>query len=141
MRPTSCPELRPSGRERPCLRPKSRRLGKSCAVLLAAVAEIAVWGSAADGDVPVDALHEGADLVGGAAGGVEAADEAAHAGADDEVDGDVMLLEIVDDADVGEAECSSAFKHEGYAGAVLFVFVSRLWSAGGTFAGTAVAGS
>jgi hypothetical protein len=95
-------------------------VGEVFAVLLAAVAEGAEGGSAADGNVPVDALHEGAELVGRTARGVETADEAAHAGADDEIDGDVMLLEIVDDADVSEAECASAFEYESDARAMLF---------------------
>jgi hypothetical protein len=57
-------------------------------------------------------------LVGGLARGVETANESAHAGTDDEIDGDVMLLKIVDDADVCEAECSSTLKDESNAGAV-----------------------
>ena len=55
-----------------------------------------------------------------------ASHQAAHAGADDEVYGDVVLFEIVDDSDVGEAEGSAAFEHEGDARAFGCVGVATL---------------
>jgi hypothetical protein len=102
-------------------------IGEVFAVLLAAIAEIAEGCASADGDIPVYVVEKFADLVGGATLGVEAAD----AGADDEVYGDVVLLEIVDDADVGEAEGSASFEHEGDAGTFGCIGVSILESGRG----------
>jgi len=49
-------------------------------------------------------------LIRGPAGGVEAADEAAHAGSGQVVDGDVVLFKPFQNADVGFTERATAFE-------------------------------
>jgi hypothetical protein len=62
--------------------------------------------------LPVDALDQLLHLVGRVAARVEAADDRAHARADDVVDRDVQLLEAPDDADVGHAARAAAAERE-----------------------------
>ena len=52
------------------------------------------------------------DLVRRHAGGIRAADEAAHAGAGDEIDGDAMFFEPAEHADVGEAAGAAAAERD-----------------------------
>ena len=64
-------------------------------------------------EVPVELMGQGAELSGSLPGRVEAADQGAHAGARDVVHGDVVGLEPLEHADVGQAEGAPAF--EGHA--------------------------
>ena len=61
---------------------------------------------------PIEFVDGLAEFFGRHAGGVEAADEAAHAGAGDEVDGDAVAFEPFDDADVAESEGPAAFQYQ-----------------------------
>ena len=68
--------------------------------------------NAADDRLPVDADHELLESCGRDAGRIAAADERAHAGARDAVDGDVHFLEHLEDADVGAALGAAAGQHQ-----------------------------
>jgi hypothetical protein len=71
-------------------------------ILFAAEGEVFVVRFVEEEFVPVELVDGLPHFGGGHAGGVEAADEAAHAGAGDEVDGDAVTFEPFDDADVGQ---------------------------------------
>ncbi len=68
----------------------------------------------ADGVFGEDVLH----LVGGVAGGVESADDGAHAGAGDDVDGDVMIVKPLQDADLAHGLRAASAEGEADDGAV-----------------------
>ena len=70
-------------------------------------------------DRPFDGAHEGIQLVVLVAQGVQAAHEAAHAGARDDVDGDSQLFHILDHAQVREAAGAAAGEDEAHRGPVL----------------------
>ena len=65
--------------------------------------------------VPIGLVNNLLQIVRILADGVEAADQSAHAGAGDEIDGDVMLFKILDDADVRQAERAAAAEREANA--------------------------
>jgi len=58
------------------------------------------------------AHSQGAHLGRGVPGGVHAANQRAHAGSGDAVDGDVIIFKPLNHAHVGQAECSAAFKSQ-----------------------------
>ena len=68
----------------------------------------------ADGVFGEDVLH----LVGGVAGGIECADDGAHAGAGDDVDGDVMIVKPLQDADLAHGLRAASAEGEADDGAV-----------------------
>ena len=47
---------------------------------------------------------------------IDGADQAADAGADDQIDGDLFLLQHPDDAHMGESAGSSPAQHQSYSG-------------------------
>lgn len=65
---------------------------------------------------PVELGDEGLQLVGRIAQGVEAADDGAHAGAHDIVDGEADLLDVFQDADVGGAFGAATAEDQAYLG-------------------------
>ena len=70
-------------------------------------------------DRPLDVPHQGVELVMLVPQGVEAADEAAHAGARDDVDRDAEFFHIFDDAQMRKATGAAAGQDEAHRGAVL----------------------
>lgn len=85
-------------------------------------------------------VHDGLELFRGLAGGVEGTDHAAHAGARDHINGDVVLFEPLEDSDLGEAESASAAEGESNAGAVGGAGWGWGWSERGRDGGGAVGG-
>jgi hypothetical protein len=78
-------------------------LGHFAAVLAAAEAGVSVGGLEGEDGLEGIAGGKGAELGRSVAGGVERANEGAHAGAGDTVNGDVIVFKPLEDADVGEA--------------------------------------
>ena len=68
---------------------------------------------------PFDGAHEGIQLVVLVAQGVQAAHEAAHAGARDDVDGDAQFFHIFDHAQVREAAGAATGQDQAHRGPVL----------------------
>jgi hypothetical protein len=86
-------------------------------VFLAAEGEVFVGGAAAEKQRPIRGAEDFLELVRGLAGGVHTADEAAHAGAGEVVDGNVVLFKPFEDANVGFAERAAAFEGDADFGA------------------------
>ncbi len=59
-------------------------------------------------EVKTAIVHDVHQLLGSTSGGVQGGHHAAHGGAGDDVDGDVVFLEPLQDADLGEAEGAAA---------------------------------
>jgi hypothetical protein len=78
--------------------------------------------------VPVDLFGEVFDLYGRHARGIHGGDDAAHAGAGDAVDRDVMLVEPLKHADFGEAKRASAGDRKTDARAMGWLGLRRRWS-------------
>ncbi len=74
--------------------------------------------------------HDDFEAIDGCADGVECADHASHAGAGDDVDGDVVLLEPLEDADLREGEGTAAAQGEADAGAANGTGGSDGWGEG-----------
>ena len=81
-------------------------------VLLAAVVERVARRPVAERGVPVHAAHQRVDFRGGHAGGVEAADHRAHAGAGDGIHRYAQFLERLQHADVRKPARTAARQHE-----------------------------
>ena len=62
-------------------------------------------------------VHDGDELVGAAAGGVEGGDHAAHRGAGEKIDGYVVLFKPLQNTDFSEGEGTAAAEGEADAGA------------------------
>lgn len=107
-------EIETGGKGDAAFETEFEEVGEGGAVFAAAEGEVAEVDGAAEELIPGSVFDDGAEFSGGAAGGVEAADEAAHAGAGDVVDGDAVLLEPFEDADMGDAEGAAAFEGDGY---------------------------
>ena len=87
-------------------------VGQLATLFATTVAAVLVGGVEAE-DRGEDVIAEGGfDLFGSLAGGVERADECAHAGAGDHVDGDVVLVEPLEDADLADGKGSTAGEGE-----------------------------
>src|SRR5580765_5866557 len=105
--------IQAGGTGKPSLETELDERGIVARVFFAPVRKIFIGRLAANDDVPAlrrDDLFEFARRF---AGGVETANQAAHAGASDVVHRDVMVFEPLQDANVGETEGAAAF--EGYA--------------------------
>lgn len=63
------------------------------AIFFAAIGKLGISGFAGHGFIPMNGFDKLAHFGGGAAGGVEGADQAAHAGAGDRINGDVILFQ------------------------------------------------
>jgi hypothetical protein len=111
-------------------------VGEGAAVLAATVVEGLVGGAEGEDLVEDLIVHDGLELVDGFAGGVEGADHAAHAGSGDHVDGDVVLLEPLEDADLGHGEGSAAAEGKADARAI-----GRPWRRDGRGHGAEVGGA
>jgi hypothetical protein len=85
-------------------------IGDGAGVFFAAEREVFVGSASAEKKPPIRGAQDFLELMRGLTGGVEAADEAAHAGAGQVVDGDVVLFEPFQNADVGFAERAAAFE-------------------------------
>ena len=90
---------------------------------LLAIRDVGAWRAVAEGVEPVDLFEAVLHLVRGMARGVEAADDGAHAGADDEVDRYLEVLEHLQHADVGRAACAAAGEDQAYDRAVPYFAV------------------
>jgi len=100
-------------------------IGDGPGVFLAAEREVFVRRAAAEKERPICGAEDFLKLSRGLAGGVEAADKSAHAGAGEVVDGDVVLFKPFEDADVGFAERAAAFERDadfGASGGLRFCF-------------------
>ena len=86
--------------------------GVFAGILFAAVAELAKRDRRGKDSAPIDFRDEGADFIRAVASGVEATDEATHAGAGDVINGDAVVFEPLEDADVGEAEGAATGKSD-----------------------------
>lgn len=83
-------------------------VGEGAGVFAAAEGAAGVGGPEAEDLTEDGVVHDDFEAVDGDAGGVEGADHAAHAGSGDDVDGDVVLFEPLEDADFGEGEGAAA---------------------------------
>ena len=72
-----------------------------------------------EGLVPIHPPDQGIQLVGSVAEGIKAADQASHTGAEHHIHGDLLLFEILDDADVGDALGTAAAQYQRYGGTAL----------------------
>ena len=81
-------------------------------LLLAPEVEFAPRGGIAHHLVPVEAFQPGLHLVGGHAAGVKPGDDRAHARAADEVDGNALLLQHLQHADMGQPQRPAPAQHQ-----------------------------
>src|SRR6185369_11496877 len=75
--------------------------------------------------LPVERAHDALDVGRGKTGGIEAADDGAHAGARDRVDGHVQLVQHLQHADMRRAARPPTGKHEADAGATHGDYANR----------------
>lgn len=87
-------------------------------IFLAAHAALIAWRFVAQHLGPVDPVQHRLDLIGGVAGGIQAADHRAHRGADDAVDRHALALQHFEHTDVGRAAGTATAEHQAGAGAV-----------------------
>jgi hypothetical protein len=92
-------------------------IGDGAGVFFAAEGKVFIGCATAEKERPICGAEDFLELIRGFAGGVEAADEAAHAGAGEVVDGDVVFFKPFEDADVGFAERAAAFEGDADFGA------------------------
>ena len=96
--------------------------GDGCGVLAAILAspETGIDIGGLQGEDAGESIADGesAHLRRGVPGGVGGSDQGSHAGAGHAVDGDVVLLDPLDDADVGQAQGASALESQADDGAV-----------------------
>src|ERR1700747_92409 len=86
-------------------------------IFLAAIGQILIRRLASDDDVPILLLDNFLKFFWSFSGGVETADQAAHAGASDVVNRNVMVVEPLQNADVSEAQRAAAFERDADFGA------------------------
>jgi hypothetical protein len=96
----------------------SDRLGNLAAVLTAAKAGVGIGRLQGEDAGKGVADGDGAQFGGGAAGGVNSPYQRAHAGAGDAVDGDAVILEPLEDTDVGQSQGAATFKRNADRGPV-----------------------
>ena len=92
---------------------------EAVAVLAQPVRDIGVRNVVRHHDRPVDGAHQRIQLVVRVSHGVQAAHEAAHAGARDDVDRDPQFFQVLDHAEVRQAARAAAREHEAHGGTVL----------------------
>src|SRR6516164_8984143 len=81
-------------------------------VFFAPERQVLIRNLSAKHDIPIDAFNEFFDLRRRISGCVEAAYQASHARACYIVNGNSILFEPLERADVGESKCGSALKHK-----------------------------
>ena len=107
------------------------RRGELEVLLLAALRQVLPIDAAGEEPVPGDPRQLAIQVLGGHAAGVEPADDGAHRGAGDDVDGDVLALEHLQHADVGQPARAAAGQHQRQLGPLRLVGGGRRHRAGG----------
>ena len=96
----------------PLRRPNSIRVGNSNRILFTPIGKVTERQLAAERLVPIHVLNQLLDLIRSAAGRIDAADQASHAGAGDQVHRHVVLVEPLQHANVRQAERTAPFEHQ-----------------------------
>ena len=111
------PWMSPFGQQEVSAAQAERKFHEEVLVLLLATKrELGARWTILERVLPVERAHDALDVVRGEPGGIEAADDGAHAGARDRVDRDVQLIEHLQHADMRGAARAAAGEHKADAG-------------------------
>ena len=102
--------IQSSGQHQASPQTQHNRVGERDLVFFSSERQVFIRNGSAQDDIPILLFNQLAKLLRTLAGGVESAHQAAHAGAREIVDGNVMVFKPLQHSDVRQSERSAAFE-------------------------------